>query len=136
MKLRLNLTTASTTTMPPDFIDIIHRDVSAVVLVFMLFTKVVPVRILIIEKLNYFMTSLPGKMKSRLNLTTACTTTMPPELIDITHWDVSAVVLVLMLFTKWGLSNHTKSLLTDGRTDGRTDGNRQSNSRVGYTQPA
>ena len=40
-------------------------------------------------------------MRLRLNLKTACTTTMPPQFIDITHWDVSAVVLVLMLFTKW-----------------------------------
>ena len=42
-------------------------------------------------------------MRSRLNLQTACTTvtTMPPWFIDITHWDVSAVFLVLMLLTKW-----------------------------------
>ena len=34
----------------------------------------------------------------------------------MTHWDVSAVVLVLMLFTKWGPSNNQN--VTDGRTDG------------------
>ena len=34
----------------------------------------------------------------------------------LTHWDVSAVVLVLMLFTKWDPSNNQN--LTDGRTDG------------------
>ena len=45
-------------------------------------------------------------MRLRLNLKRACTTTMPPLFIDITHWDVSAVVLVLMLFTKWGPSNN------------------------------
>ena len=63
--------------------------------------KVVPIRVLIAEKLNYFMTSLRGKIRSKLNLKTACTTTMPIEFICIIYWGVSAVVLVLMLFTKW-----------------------------------
>ena len=35
-------------------------------------------------------------MRSRLNLKRACITTMPPQFIDITHWDVSAVILVLI----------------------------------------
>ena len=79
-------------------------------------------------------------MRLRLNLKTACTTTMPPEFIDIIYWSVSAVVLVLMLFTKWGPSNNQN--LTDGRTDGRTDGqtdghmDRQTEIIIGYTQPA
>ena len=41
------------------------------------------------------------KMRLRLNLKTACTTTMPPQFIDMIYWGVSAVVLVLMLLTKW-----------------------------------
>ena len=40
---------------------------------------------------------------------------MIPQFIDITHWDVSAVVLVLMLSTKWGPSNNQN--LTDGQTE-------------------
>ena len=58
MRSRLNFKTVCTTTMPPWFIDITHWDVSAVVLVLMLFTKWIPIRVLIAEKLNYSMTSL------------------------------------------------------------------------------
>ena len=61
MRSRLNFKTACTTTMPPQFIDITHWDVSAVILVLMMFTKLDPVKVLIAEKLNYFMTSLRGK---------------------------------------------------------------------------
>ena len=41
------------------------------------------------------------------------------NVIDITHWGVSAVVLVLMLFTKWSLSKNQN--VTDGQTDRQTE---------------
>ena len=88
--------------------------------------KVVPVTVLISDKFYYFMNTLWGKNEVEVKFETACTTTMPPYFIDITHWDVSAVVLVLMLFTKWGPSNN------QNLTDGQTEENRQSNSQVGY----
>ena len=83
-------------------------------------------------------------MRFRLNLKTACTTTMPPYFIDITHCDVSAVVWNsvakhskfhknekhLVIFTQ-GLFplilNKIQTfvaqvqLLTEGQTDGQTD---------------
>ena len=39
-------------------------------------------------------------MRSKLNMKRACTTN------DIIYWGVSAVVLVLMLFTKWYPSDY------------------------------
>ena len=71
MRLRLNSKTACRTTMPPWFFDITYWDVSfgtnAV-------PKVLSVRLLIAEKLNYIMTSLRGKkIWLRLKLQTACT---------------------------------------------------------------
>ena len=40
--------------------------------------KVVPVRVLIAEKLNYFLTSLLGKNEVKVKFETTCITTMPP----------------------------------------------------------
>ena len=54
-------------------------------------------------KLNYLWPRYEVKNRSRLKLKTACTTIMSIKLTNITHWDVSAVVLVVMLFTKWYL---------------------------------
>ena len=88
--------------------------------------KVVPIRVLIATKLNYFMTSLRGKNEVEVKFENSMhnyNVTLV-HCIDITHWDVNAVVLVLVLFTKWGPSNNQNI------TDGRTDGNLQSNSRV------
>ena len=59
----------------------------------------VSVRVLISVKCNYmymyFITSLRGKNEVEEN-----------KFIDITHWDVSAVVLVLMMFRKWYRSKY------------------------------
>ena len=59
MRSKSNLKTACTITMPPEFIDICGCQCSS----FGTYAvhKVVPVRLLISEKLNYYMTSLRGK---------------------------------------------------------------------------
>ena len=78
--------------------------------------KMVPVRLFIAEKCNYFMTSLRGKMRLRLNLKTACTTTMSPKFIDIIHlgWQV---VLVVMLFLWHLLFNLAGPVNTHAKTE-------------------
>ena len=102
MRLRLNLKTACTNTMPPSYINMTHWDVSAVVFVLMLFTKWYPSDYWSLKSWTSLWPHYEVKMRSRLNLKTACTTTMPPEFIDIIYWGVSAVgSLVHMLFTKW-----------------------------------
>ena len=61
----------------------------------------VPVKVLIAEKFNYFMTSLRGKNEVEVKFENSMHNYNATLVIDITHWDVSAVVLVLMMFTKW-----------------------------------
>ena len=86
--------------------------------------KVVPVRVFIAKKLNYLTTSLRGKNKVEVKFENrhAQLQCLPSSLTS--HIGiVSAVVLVLMLFTKWGPSNNQKPYWrTDGRTDGQMDG--------------
>ena len=85
--------------------------------------KVVPVRLLIAKKCNYFMTSLRGKMRLRLNLKTVCTTTMSSKFIDITHlgWQCSsfgsyAVPVAPFFFNLTGpVNTHAKTEIKSGQ---------------------
>ena len=104
--------------------------------------KVVPIRILITEKFNYFMTSLRGKNEAKVKFENS----MHNYYASLVHWhhtlgcqcssfgtyDVHKVGPVKQWKPYWWTDRRT-----DGRMDGRMDGNHQSNnSRVGYTQPA
>ena len=68
--------------------------------------KMVPVRVLIAKKMNYFTTSLRGKNKVEVKFENS----MHNYNDTLVHWhhtlDVSAVVLVLMMFTKWYPSDY------------------------------
>ena len=68
---------------------------------FMTSLRVVPVKVLIAENLNYFMTSLRGKNEVEVKFEKSM-----HNYNAIKHWDVSAVVLVLMMFTKWYPSDY------------------------------
>ena len=110
--------------------------------------KVVPVRVFIAKKLNYFTTSLRGKNKVEVKFENS----MHNYNASLVHWHHTFGCQCSSFGTyavhKVGPVKQSKTLLTDGRTDGqtdgrtdgqtdrRTDGNHQSNSRVGYTQPA
>ena len=110
--------------------DITQWNVSAVVLVLMLFTKWLPVRVLIAENFNYFMTSLRGKIEVKVKLENSMKTKLECHPSSLTsQWGVSAVVLVVMLFTKWSPWNNQNV------PDRQTDGNRQSNSWLHATRP-
>ena len=95
--------------------------------------KVGPVRLLIAEKLNYFMTSLRGKNEVEVKFENS----MHNYNATLVHCHHTLGCQCISFCTSQSGARQTiKTLLTDGRTDGRTDGNHQSNSRVGYTQPA
>ena len=98
--------------------------------------KVVPVRLLIAEKLNYFMTSLRGKNEVEVKFENS----IHNYNATLVHWHHTLGCQCSSFGTsavhKVGPVTSNNQNLTDGRTDRRTDGNHQSNSRVGYTQPA
>ena len=82
MRLRFNLKTAYATRMPPWFIDITHWDVSAVVLVLMLLTKWHPSEYWSLKKINYFMTSLRGKIEVEVKIENK----MHNYNVTLVHW--------------------------------------------------
>ena len=94
--------------------------------------KMVPVRVLIAKKLNYFTTSLRGKYKVEVKFENSM------HNATLVHWHHTLGCQCSSYYTyavhKVGPSNNQNH--TDVRTDGRTDGNHQSNCLVGYTQPA
>ena len=102
--------------------------------------KVVPVRVLIAKKLNYFTTSLRGKNKVEVQFENS----MHIYNASLVHWyhtlECQCSSFGTYAVHKVGPVKQSKPYWrTDGQTDRwtdrRTDGNHQSNSRVGYTQP-
>ena len=83
--------------------------------------KVVPVKVLIAEKLNYFMTSLRGKNEVEVKFENS----MHNYNATLVHWHHTLGCQCSSFDTyavhKVGPVKQSKTLLTDGRTDGRTE---------------
>ena len=84
--------------------------------------KVVPVRVFIAKKLNYFTTSLRGKNKVEVKFENS----MHNYNASLVHWHHTLGCQCSSFGTyavhKVGPVKQSKTLLTDGQTDGRTDG--------------
>ena len=88
--------------------------------------KMVPVRVFIAKKLNYFTTSLRGKNKVEVKFENS----MHNYNASLVHWHHRLGCQCSSFGTyavhKVGPVKQSKTLLTDGQTDGRTDGRKSS----------